>query len=138
MEYRTTFALRMETIEYAVDAQPPHIAAIRSIAHWTKQPLAIWPVSVFVRRSILECHFPEWIRQFDMRRRWCRPDWISIEEPANGPDTRRRGKLWGNKQAVAAAMDAQKAELKPSDAHDLLSLNVEDTDRQGGVSFSVL
>ncbi|OYR17161.1 hypothetical protein CEV32_3979 [Brucella rhizosphaerae] len=36
------------------------------------------------------------------------------------------------------AMDAQKVELKPSDAHDLLSLDVEDTDRQGGISFSVL
>jgi hypothetical protein len=29
-------------------------------------------------------------------------------------------------------------ELKPSDAHDLLSLDVEETDRQGGMSFSVL
>ena len=63
---------------------------------------------------------------------------FSIAESADGPDTTRRGKLWGNKQTIAAAMGAQKVELKPSDAHDLLSLNVEDTDRQGGVSFSVL
>ncbi|WP_247870378.1 hypothetical protein [Ochrobactrum sp. CGA5] len=63
---------------------------------------------------------------------------FSIAESADGPDMTRRGKLWGNKQTIAAAMDAQKVELKPSDAHDLLSLNVEDTDRQGGVSFSVL
>jgi len=53
---------------------------------------------------------------------------FSIAEPADGPDTTRRGKLWGNKQAVAVAMDA----------HHLLSLDVEDTDRQGGISFSVL
>ncbi|WP_449415877.1 hypothetical protein [Ochrobactrum teleogrylli] len=62
---------------------------------------------------------------------------FSIVESADGPDTTRRGKLWGNKQAIAAAMDAQKVELKPSDAHDLLSLDVEETDRQGGMSFSV-
>lgn len=62
---------------------------------------------------------------------------FSIAAPADGPDTTRRGKLWGNKQAIAAAMDAQKVELKPSDAHDLLSLDVEETDRQGGMSFSV-
>lgn len=63
---------------------------------------------------------------------------FSIAEPADGPDTTRRGKLWGNRQAIAAAMNAQKVELKPSDAHEILSLDVEDTDRQGGVSFSVL
>lgn len=63
---------------------------------------------------------------------------FSIAEPADGPDTSRRGKLWGNRQAITAAMDAQKVELKTSDAHDLLSLDVEETDRQGGMSFSVL
>ena len=63
---------------------------------------------------------------------------FSIAEPSDSPDTTRRGKLWGNKQAIAVAMDAQKVELKPSDAYDLLSLDVEDTDRQGGISFSVL
>jgi len=63
---------------------------------------------------------------------------FSIAEPADGLDTTRRGKLWGNRQAIAAAMDAQKVELKTSDAHDLLSLDVEETDRQGGMSFSVL
>jgi len=63
---------------------------------------------------------------------------FSIADPSNSPDTTRRGKLWGNKQAIAAAMDAQKVQLKPSDVHDLLSLDVEEIDRQGGVSFSVL
>ncbi|WP_094544287.1 hypothetical protein [Brucella pseudogrignonensis] len=63
---------------------------------------------------------------------------FSIAEPADGPDTTRRGKLWGNKQAIATAVDAQKVELKPSDVHDLLSLDIDDTDRQGGVSFRVL
>ncbi|MBB4096146.1 hypothetical protein [Brucella pecoris] len=63
---------------------------------------------------------------------------FSIAEPSDSPDTTKRGKLWGNKQAITAAMDAQKVELKPSDAHDLLSLDVEDTDRQGTMSFSVL
>jgi hypothetical protein len=63
---------------------------------------------------------------------------FSIAEPADSPDTTRREKFWGNKQAISVAMDAQKVELKPSDAHDLLSLDVEETDRQGGMSFSVL
>ncbi|GAA5543648.1 MULTISPECIES: hypothetical protein [Brucella] len=63
---------------------------------------------------------------------------FSIADPSNSPDTTRRGKLWGNKQAIAAAMDAQKVQLKPSDVYNLLSLDVEEIDRQGGVSFSVL
>ncbi|KAB2697588.1 hypothetical protein F9K79_17200 [Ochrobactrum sp. Kaboul] len=63
---------------------------------------------------------------------------FSIAQPADGPDTTRRGKLWGNRQAIATAMDARKVELKPSDAHELLSLDVEAVDRQGGVSFSIL
>lgn len=63
---------------------------------------------------------------------------FSIAEPADGPDTTRRGKLWGNRQAIAAAMNAQKVQLKLSDAHDLLSLDVGETNRQGGMSFNVL
>ncbi len=51
---------------------------------------------------------------------------------------RQGGETLGNKQAIATAVDAQKVELKPSDVHDLLSLDIDDTDRQGGVSFRVL
>lgn len=63
---------------------------------------------------------------------------FNIAEPSDGPDTTRRGKLWGIKQAIATAMDAEKVELKLSDDHELLSLDVEDTNRQGGGAFSVL
>jgi hypothetical protein len=35
-------------------------------------------------------------------------------------------------------MDAEKVELKLSDDHELLSLDVEDINRQGGVLFPVM
>lgn len=54
-----------------------------------------------------------------------------------GPDKTRRGKLWGIKQAIATAVDAQRMALKLSSDHGLPSLDVEDIDRQSGVIFSV-
>ncbi|MBA8841684.1 hypothetical protein [Ochrobactrum sp. RH2CCR150] len=30
---------------------------------------------------------------------------FSIASPADGPDMTRRGKVWGNRQAIAASMD---------------------------------
>lgn len=63
---------------------------------------------------------------------------FSIAEPSDGLDMTRRGKLWGNKQAVAVAKNAQKVELIPSDGDERLSLDIEEVNRHGGVSFGIL
>lgn len=57
---------------------------------------------------------------------------FSIAEPSDGPDTTRRGKLGNNKQAIATAMDAEKVELKLSDDHELLSLDVARAGEEAG------
>ena len=62
---------------------------------------------------------------------------FTIAEPSDGLDMTRRGKLWGNKQAVAVAKNAQKVELIPSDGDERLRLDIEEVDRHGGVSFSI-
>lgn len=61
-----------------------------------------------------------------------------IAEPSDGLDMTRRGKLWGNKQAVAVAKNAQKVELIPCDGDEWLPLDIEEVDQHGGVSFSIL
>ncbi|WP_114217228.1 hypothetical protein [Ochrobactrum sp. 3-3] len=62
---------------------------------------------------------------------------FSIASPADGPDVARRGKVWGNKKAVAAAMNATKTELAVSEFDDLLLLDIQDLDRDGGALFTV-
>lgn len=63
---------------------------------------------------------------------------FSIASPADGPDTTRRGKVWGNRQAIAASMDAEKIELIVSEPSETLLLDLQDQDRDGSASFSVL
>lgn len=63
---------------------------------------------------------------------------FSIVEPSDGLDMTRRGKLWGNKQAVVVAMNAQKVELISSDRDERLPLDLEEVDRHGCVSFNIL
>ncbi|PRA45872.1 hypothetical protein CQ062_23655 [Ochrobactrum sp. MYb68] len=63
---------------------------------------------------------------------------FSIASPEDGPDVTRRGKVWGNKKAVAAAMNATKTELAVPESNGLLLLDVQDLDRDGGALFTVL
>ncbi len=63
---------------------------------------------------------------------------FSIASPEDGPDVTRRGKVWGNKKAVAAAMNATKTELAVPESGDLLLLDIQDLDRDGGALFTVL
>lgn len=63
---------------------------------------------------------------------------FSIASPDDGPDVSRRGKLWGNKKAVAAAMNATKTELAIPESGGLLLLDIQDLDRDGGALFTVL
>ena len=63
---------------------------------------------------------------------------FSIASPADGPDMTRRGKVWGNRQAIAASMDAEKIELIVSEPSETLLLDIQDLDRDGGALFSVL
>ena len=62
---------------------------------------------------------------------------FSIASPTDGPDMTRRGKVWGNKQAIAAAMNAAKIELTVPDTDETLLLDIQDLDRDGGALFSV-
>ena len=62
---------------------------------------------------------------------------FSIASPADGPDVTRRGKVWGNRQAIAAAMNAMKIELTVPDTDETLLLDIQDLDRDGAL-FSVL
>ncbi|KAB2675448.1 hypothetical protein [Brucella tritici] len=57
---------------------------------------------------------------------------FSIARPEDGPDVTRRGKAWGNKKAVAAAMNATKTELAVPESDGLLLLDIQDLDRDGG------
>jgi len=63
---------------------------------------------------------------------------FSIANPGGGPDATRRGKVWGNKQAIAAATNAAKIELTVIDTDETLLLDIQDLDRDGGALFSVL
>ena len=63
---------------------------------------------------------------------------FSIASPEDGPDVARRGKVWGNKRAVAAAMNAIKTELAVPESDGLLLLDIQDLDRDGGALFTVL
>lgn len=63
---------------------------------------------------------------------------FSIARPDDGPDVTRRGKMWGNKRAVAAAMNATKTELAVPETDGLLLLDIQDLDRDGGALFTVL
>ncbi|MNE13512.1 hypothetical protein D3C80_1063490 [compost metagenome] len=63
---------------------------------------------------------------------------FSIASPEDGPDMTRRGKVWGNKKAVAAAMNATKTELAVPESNGLLLLDIQDLDRDGGALFTVL
>jgi hypothetical protein len=63
---------------------------------------------------------------------------FSIASPEDGPDVTRRGKVWGNKKAVAAAMNATKTELAVSESDGVLLLDIQDLDRDGGALFTVL
>ena len=49
----------------------------------------------------------------------------------------RRGKVWGNRQAIAAAMNATKIELTVPDRDKTLLLDIQNLDRDGAL-FSVL
>ncbi|MGP3712968.1 hypothetical protein ACS5UA_19315 [Brucella sp. RRSP16] len=46
--------------------------------------------------------------------------------------------MWGNKKAVAAAMNASKTELALPESGGLLLLDLQDLDRDGGALFTVL
>jgi hypothetical protein len=46
--------------------------------------------------------------------------------------------VWGNKKAVAAAMNATKTELAVSESDGVLLLDIQDLDRDGGALFTVL
>lgn len=63
---------------------------------------------------------------------------FSIASPDDGQDMTRRGKVWGNKKAVAAAMGASKIVLAMPDTDELLLLDIQDLDRDGGALFTVL
>ncbi|MBJ6723058.1 hypothetical protein I2750_23170 [Bacillus sp. PR5] len=63
---------------------------------------------------------------------------FSIASPEDGPDVIRRGKVWGNKEAVTAAMNATKTELAVAESDGLLLLDIQDLDRDGGALFTVL
>jgi hypothetical protein len=63
---------------------------------------------------------------------------FSIASPEDGPDVTRRGKVWGNKKAVAAAMNATKTELAVSESDGVLLFDIQDLDRDGGALFTVL
>ncbi|PQZ61831.1 hypothetical protein CQ057_22975 [Ochrobactrum sp. MYb49] len=63
---------------------------------------------------------------------------FSIARPDYGPDVTRRGKVWGNKKAVAAAMNATETELTVPESDGLLFLSIQDLDRDGGALFTVL
>ncbi|MBR7653785.1 hypothetical protein KCX83_15810 [Brucella oryzae] len=63
---------------------------------------------------------------------------FSIASPEDGPDVTRRGKVWGNKKAVAAAMNATKTELAVPESGGLLLLDIQDLNRDGGALFTVL
>lgn len=63
---------------------------------------------------------------------------FSIASLEDGPDVTRRGKMWGNKKAVAAAMNATKIELAVPESDVLLLLDIQDLDRDGGALFTVL
>ena len=62
---------------------------------------------------------------------------FSIANPADGMDVTRRGKVWGNRQAIAVAMNATKIELTVPDTDETLLLDIQDLDRDGAL-FSVL
>ena len=63
---------------------------------------------------------------------------FSIVSPADGQDMTRRGKVWGNKKAIAAAMSASKIVLAMPDTDEMLLLDIQDLDRDGGALFTVL
>lgn len=63
---------------------------------------------------------------------------FSIASPADGSDLKRRGKVWGNRQAIAAAMNATKTKLIMSGTDETISVDIQDLDRDGGALFSVL
>ena len=63
---------------------------------------------------------------------------FSIVSGADGQGMSRRGKVWGNKKAVAAAMSARKIALIMADTEEMLLLDIQDLDRDGGVFFTVL
>lgn len=63
---------------------------------------------------------------------------FSIASPEYGPDVTRCGKVWGNKKAVAAAMNAIKTELAVPEFDGMLLLDIQDLDRDGGALFTVL
>ncbi|MBA8845754.1 MULTISPECIES: hypothetical protein [Brucella/Ochrobactrum group] len=63
---------------------------------------------------------------------------FSIASPADGPDVIRRGKVWGNKKAVGAALNATKTELAVPEFGGFLLLDIQDLDRDGGALFTVL
>lgn len=61
---------------------------------------------------------------------------FSIANPHDTTDMTQRGKVWGNTQAIGAAMNAAKTELTVSDANETLILDIHDLDRDGGAFFS--
>lgn len=63
---------------------------------------------------------------------------FSIVSGADGQDMTRRGKMWGDKKAVVAAMSATKIVLILADSDEMLLLDVRDLDRDGGAFFTVL
>ncbi|MEN4966839.1 hypothetical protein ABE562_20355 [Brucella intermedia] len=63
---------------------------------------------------------------------------FSIAGPEDGPDVTRRGKVWGNKKAVAAALNVTKTELAVPETGGLFLLDTQDLDRDGGALFAVL
>lgn len=63
---------------------------------------------------------------------------FSIASPNDGPDLTRRGKVWGNKPAIAAAMDASQVRLTSSGDGETYPLEIDDLDRDGGAMFTIM
>ncbi|MEJ5020275.1 hypothetical protein WH297_11095 [Ochrobactrum vermis] len=61
----------------------------------------------------------------------------SVAIPADGADLTKRGKFWGNKDAIGEAMKASAVGLKSHEG-DTYPVAVEELDRDGAALFTVL
>lgn len=62
----------------------------------------------------------------------------SIAVTDEGPDTGKRGKLWGNKDAIGDAMRASEIKLTSPENDEPFRIEVEELDRDGNALFTVL
>ena len=62
---------------------------------------------------------------------------FSVAIPDDGADLTKRGKFWGNKDAISDAMNASAVGLKSHEG-DTYPVSVEELDRDGAALFTVL